>query len=174
MPESKDPPASSRSTSPVYVNYFSRHYDELRFPLKYDGQPGLRRGQIGALHAIAAHFTFKADPAVVTMPTGSGKTVVLALSPYILRANRVLAITPSRLVRNQIPEEFEKLGTRADLRDLQESVTHKRVLFEIVIVQPGISRARLQPDNIALPLASADLFIREGGAFENLRVWGSA
>src|SRR5687767_14733983 len=128
MPESTDLPTSSRSTSPVYVNYFSRHYDELRFPLEHDGQPGLRRGQIGALHAIAAHFTFKTDSAVVTMPTGSGKTVVLALSPYILRANRVLAITPSRLVRNQITEEFEKLDRVKSTSALSRSILPARVI----------------------------------------------
>ena len=65
-------------------------------------------------------------------------------------------------------------GTRSDLKKLLNSVIHKRVSFEIVIVQPGISRSSLAPDNIALPLASADLFIRESGAFEDLRVWGSA
>ncbi|HXI23144.1 MAG TPA: hypothetical protein VNG71_04650 [Pyrinomonadaceae bacterium] len=70
--------------------------------------------------------------------------------------------------------EWVIVGTRADLSGLLTSVVQKKVSFEIVIVQPGISRARLQPDNIAIPLASADLFIREGGAFENLRVWGSA
>jgi hypothetical protein len=70
--------------------------------------------------------------------------------------------------------EWVIVGNRADLSGLLTSVVQKKVSFEIVIVQPGISRARLQPDNIAIPLASADLFIREGGAFETLRVWGSA
>jgi superfamily II DNA or RNA helicase len=91
------------------VTYFSSNYDAVRFPVEQGGQPGLRRGQYGALHAIAAHFTLKTDPAIVTMPTGSGKTVVLALTPFLLRAKRVLVVTPSRLVRNQIGEEFKTL-----------------------------------------------------------------
>lgn len=82
--------------------YFSRHYADVRFPVTSDDQPGLRRGQLGALHAVAAHFTLKNDAAVVTMPTGSGKTVVIALAAFLLRARRVLVITPSRLVRSQI------------------------------------------------------------------------
>ncbi len=40
------------------------------------------------------------------MPTGSGKSVVLALAAALTRARRVLVITPSRLVRSQLAEEF--------------------------------------------------------------------
>lgn len=108
---SEEPPTKDLSIKPAYVTYFSANYDAVRFPLEQQGRPGLRRGQVGALHAIAAHFTVKSDPAVVTMPTGSGKTVVLALTPFLLRAKRVLVITPSRLVRNQIREEFKTLGS---------------------------------------------------------------
>ena len=81
----------------------------------------------------------------------------------------------ARLLSRSKDREAESIvkGSRNDLKNLSDSVIHKRVSFEIVIVQPGISRTRLTPDNIALPLASADLFIRESGAFENLRVWGS-
>jgi hypothetical protein len=43
--------------------------DQLR-----DGQIGLRRPQLGALHAIHAHWSTKADVATVVMPTGTGKT----------------------------------------------------------------------------------------------------
>lgn len=90
--------------------YFREHYPQVRFPIARAGQPGLRRGQIGALHSIAAHFALKNVPAVVTMPTGSGKTVVIGLAAFLLEARRVLVITPSRLVRNQIAEEFATLG----------------------------------------------------------------
>lgn len=128
MPELKDPQDPHGRIRPVYVTYFGKHYEDLRFPLEKDGQPGLRRGQAGALHAIAAHFTFKTDPAVVTMPTGSGKTVVLALSPFILRANRVLVITPSRLVRNQITDEFATLGRVISTGALSRSTTLPRVI----------------------------------------------
>lgn len=43
------------------------------------------------------------------MPTGSGKTVVLMATPFLLRATRVLVITPSRLVREQTAERFAQL-----------------------------------------------------------------
>jgi superfamily II DNA or RNA helicase len=91
------------------MNYFKPHYTDLRWPIKEDGTPGLRMPQLGAMHAIAAHFTRHATPAIVTMPTGSGKTVVISATPYLLRANRVLVLTPSRIVREQISEEFAGL-----------------------------------------------------------------
>jgi superfamily II DNA or RNA helicase len=128
MPELKNPPGSDGPSRPRYVTYFGKHYDDLRLPLEKDGQPGLRRGQAGALHAIAAHFTFKTDAAIVTMPTGSGKTVVLAVSPFILRANRVLVITPSRLVRDQITDEFATLSRVISTGALPRSVLLPRVI----------------------------------------------
>ncbi len=75
----------------------------------------MRQPQLGAMHAIAAHFTRFSNPAIVTMPTGSGKTAVISAVPFLLRAERVLVLTPSRMVREQITEEFRGL---LDLRRL--------------------------------------------------------
>jgi len=91
------------------VNYFKPHYKDLRWPIKEDGNPGMRQPQLGAMHAIAAHFTRFSNPAIVTMPTGSGKTAVISAVPFLLRAERVLVLTPSRMVREQITEEFKGL-----------------------------------------------------------------
>jgi superfamily II DNA or RNA helicase len=44
------------------------------------------------------------------MPTGSGKTAVLQASAFLLQAKRVLVITPSTLVREQIHDDFRELG----------------------------------------------------------------
>lgn len=71
-----------------------------------DEVEGLRPPQLGAIHAVASHFIARRDPAIVTMPTGTGKTAVLMLSPFISRARRALVITPSRPVRGQIVEGF--------------------------------------------------------------------
>jgi superfamily II DNA or RNA helicase len=95
------------------MNYFRPRYGDFRWPIQEGGAPGLRMPQLGALHAIAAHFSRHRDPALVTMPTGSGKTAVLSAAPFILRAERVLVLTPSRMVRDQISEEFRSLN---DLR----------------------------------------------------------
>jgi hypothetical protein len=38
------------------------------------GQLGLRRPQLGALHAIQAHWAISEAPATIVMPTGTGKT----------------------------------------------------------------------------------------------------
>lgn len=93
------------------MSYFRSNYPHLRFPFASDNEAGLRPAQLGAIHAAASHFVVRSDPGIITMPTGSGKTAVAIASAFILRAERVLVIVPSRLVREQIFEEFETLGT---------------------------------------------------------------
>ncbi|HUP59148.1 MAG TPA: DEAD/DEAH box helicase family protein [Thermoanaerobaculia bacterium] len=91
------------------MSYFGVLYDSVRFPRDAADKPGLRRGQLGALHAIASHFTVSDEPALIAMPTGSGKTAVFIIAPFLLRSSRVLVITPSRLVRYQVAEQFGTL-----------------------------------------------------------------
>ena len=69
--------------------YFSDHYRDLSYPLVGAG-PGLYNAQIGAIHAVASHSTVEDRPAIVTMPTGSGKTAVLMTVPFLLRSTRML------------------------------------------------------------------------------------
>eukprot|EP00037_Helgoeca_nana_P010034 m.88171 g.88171 ORF g.88171 m.88171 type:complete len:848 (+) comp19970_c0_seq2:1214-3757(+) len=45
----------------------------------------------------------------VCMPTGCGKTVVLALAPFMLNIDRVLVITPGTQIRDQVHDELRKL-----------------------------------------------------------------
>lgn len=91
--------------------HFEESYTSFRYPLRADGLPGFRIAQLGAIHSAAGHFANRTDPGIITMPTGSGKTAVLIAAAYVLRAQRVLVITPSRLVREQIAEEIATLAT---------------------------------------------------------------
>lgn len=111
------------------MEYFNNHYSDLTFPLSNSENDGLRNAQIGALHSIGAYFTlYKKNPALIVMPTGSGKTTVLILSAFLLRVNRVLVVTPSVLVRGQIFDEFSKLRTPKELKALPGSLVCPRVL----------------------------------------------
>src|ERR1700734_1481681 len=98
------------------MSYFSSHYDKLRFPISESAAAGFRVAQIAAIHAVSAHFFSSDQPAMVTMPTGSGKTTVLMALAFVLRAQRVLILTPSRLVREQIAENF---GALVDLKKIE-------------------------------------------------------
>ena len=90
-------------------SYFSKHYSDLHYPR---GDIGLRNAQIGAIHAIASYFTIDNNPdAIVVMPTGSGKSAVLMMVPYVLELNRILIVTPSVMVRSQIADDYSVLST---------------------------------------------------------------
>ncbi len=93
------------------MSYFEEHYENVRFPIAMDGHDGLRIAQVGAVFAVVSHFTRRNESAIVAMPTGSGKTAVLMQTAFLLRAKRILVVTPSRLVRNQIAEELKTLST---------------------------------------------------------------
>jgi len=72
------------------ISYFSDLYDELRLPIADENKVGLRNAQIGAIHAVASHATLNSsDSAVIVMPTGSGKTTVVMIAPYLLKKRKV-------------------------------------------------------------------------------------
>lgn len=79
---------------------------------------GLRRGQAGALHALAAHFIERHEPAIVSLPTGYGKTAVLTAACFLLQARRVLLVTPTGPLRSQAAKAFRSLETLRRLRAL--------------------------------------------------------
>lgn len=93
------------------MSYFFRSYPDFRYPIQDEANAGFRSAQLGAIHSAAAHFAVRKEPAIITMPTGSGKTAVLISTAFTLRAKRVLIITPSRLVREQIANEVATLST---------------------------------------------------------------
>jgi len=106
------------------MSYFSALYEQVKYPIASDSSVGLRNAQIGAIHAIASHATLQPlDAAVIVMPTGSGKTTVFMLAPYILRKEKVLIVTPSSMVRGQISEEYRELKTLKRIGIFEESVT---------------------------------------------------
>lgn len=81
--------------------------------LREDGnlqQTGLRKPQIGALHAIAAHWTLSHEPAIVIMPTGTGKTEVMIASTVASQGRRILVIVPTDALRQQTAEKFQSYG----------------------------------------------------------------
>ncbi len=71
----------------------------------------LRDAQRGALHAVAAHRACSDAPAQLVLPTGVGKTLIATLLPYVIKAERVLVVTPARIIRDQVAHSFKTLDT---------------------------------------------------------------
>ncbi|WIW88083.1 DEAD/DEAH box helicase family protein [Sphingobium sp. V4] len=112
------------------MSYFEVNYSKLSYPISSqdDNIDGFRDAQRGALFAVGSHFTSRSEPAIVTMPTGSGKTAVLQACAFLLRAKRVLILTPSRLVREQIAEDFTVLGVLKRVAALPKDLEPPKVM----------------------------------------------
>ena len=151
------------------MGYFGDRYHDLRLPGK--DEAGFRGCQLGAIHAVASHFTLYGDRAIVTMPTGSGKTAVLTAVAFLLRAERVLVVTPGRLVRGQIVDRFATLRTLREVGALADDVAGPAVYevrgrlggpedwerlraFDVVVATPDSASPAL--DGVAAP--PSDLF----------------
>jgi superfamily II DNA or RNA helicase len=94
------------------MSHFSDTYNDLRYPISTEGNLGMRNAQLGAIHAIASFNTLQKKIAgIVVMPTGSGKTAVLMMTPYTTNSLKVLIVTPSVMVRGQIFNDFRELKT---------------------------------------------------------------
>lgn len=83
------------------------------------GIVGLRPPQVGALHAIMAHWSVDGGVATVVMPTGTGKTDTMIAATVAASCERVLVVVPTDALRTQLSEKFLNLGVlRADRAEL--------------------------------------------------------
>lgn len=77
-------------------------------------QSGLRKPQIGAIHATLGHWTATTVPATIVMPTGTGKTETMLALLVVAQIERLLVVVPSDALRTQISEKFLSLGVLKD------------------------------------------------------------
>jgi superfamily II DNA or RNA helicase len=91
--------------------------------------PGLRTPQIGALHAISAHFAVGSafEPATVVLPTGTGKTETMLATLVYRRLGRTLVLVPSDALRSQIAGKFISLGVLPDAQVVSRELAKPRV-----------------------------------------------
>ena len=120
-PELEQPPATHTPSAVL---------DSWTGPFNYDeaddarGVPGLRLPQIGALHAVHAHWTVDDSVATVVMPTGTGKTETMLAVLTSTKCSRVLVVVPTDALRTQIAEKFLSLGLLKTLRVVPETYEH--------------------------------------------------
>lgn len=74
------------------------------------GVRGLRNPQIGALHAVLAHWSVSNDVGTIVMPTGTGKTETMLALLLAVPCHRLLVVVPTDALRTQIAEKFFSLG----------------------------------------------------------------
>lgn len=104
-----------------------------------EGQVALRRPQLGALHAIHAHWTTKDDVATVVMPTGTGKTETMLATLISARCTRVMVVVPTDALRTQLARKFFTLGILKDPRS---------VLLAAKVLRPIVGTLERRPTSV--------------------------
>lgn len=170
-------------------DYFRNNYK--KFHLEPKTGYGFRKCQLGATWATKSHFTKSSEPALISMPTGSGKTALMMSLSFELKAQRVLIITPSKVIRDQISNEFSTLQILYDINVLPQSFnslpdvkTNKKICnstkkwddlinnFDIVIGTPK-TLSPAEKNVIAPPDQSFDLVIFDEAHHAPAKTWNS-
>lgn len=107
--------------------YFSDHTGALALRTLNAPNTGFRPGQLGALHAVVSHFSVYDEPAIVSLPTGYGKTAVIMALPFIFHAERLLVVEPTDVLRRQTAAHFSTLSTLRKLSVFDKAAPDPKV-----------------------------------------------
>lgn len=166
-------------------NYFFESIPSL------DDNTELREPQIQAYYSVYEHFIIKkkASHSVIVLPTGVGKTGLMALLPYYISSGRVLIIAPQIVIKDTVvdelntehPENFwlkRKVFTRYkelpalvefDGRNTTEEVL-KAANIVVVNIQKLQSRLESSPLN-SLPSNFFDMIIIDEAHHSVAKTW---
>lgn len=78
------------------------------------GNENLREPQKFAYSKLVEYYSghYEERQTLVIMPTGTGKTGLMAIAPYGISKSKVLIVTPQTVVRNTVMEEINPLNPR--------------------------------------------------------------
>lgn len=91
--------------------------------------PGLRKPQLGALHALLGHFLAPNEVATIVLPTGTGKTETMLSAMVAGKCSKLLVTVPSSALRNQLYGKFINLGV---LKEPKFGIVGDAALYPIV------------------------------------------
>lgn len=100
------------------------------------GRAGLRKPQVGALHAIHAHWSTSDETATIVMPTGTGKTETMLSTLISIGCERLLVVVPTDALRTQIAGKFETLGILKVTGNAVLSETAQRPVVGTLLARP--------------------------------------
>ena len=104
--------------------------NRFHFKLEEDeDHPGLRKPQLGALHALLGHMLSPAETATVVLPTGTGKTETMLSALVAGRCKRLLVTVPTNALRGQLFDKFKTLGV---LKKRNFEIVDEDALYPIV------------------------------------------
>ncbi len=116
------------------------------FAPKSPDATGLRRPQLGALHAILAdRSTESTEPITIVMPTGTGKTETM-LAYFAHSPVRTLVVVPSDALRTQIAKKFISFGVLPAVGVLNEGF-----FCPVVSTVRSALRTAAQVDDVVAP-----------------------
>jgi superfamily II DNA or RNA helicase len=92
-------------------------------------EAGLRPPQMGAIHAVKAHWVVSDKPATIVMPTGTGKTETMLALFVSEPIQKLMVVVPNDALRHQIGMKFVTLGELKRLGCLPPNAPHPVVGF---------------------------------------------
>ena len=120
-------PQMMEHTPDVVISSWTNQFD---YKEEVDEEhPGLRKPQLGALHAVLGHFLAPNDVATVVLPTGTGKTETMLSALVAGKCKKLLVTVPSSALRNQLFWKFKHLGV---LKDPKFGIVGDAALYPIV------------------------------------------
>lgn len=122
----KHPQENNEQTIDEIINSWKNNFN-FKEEVAEEGESGLRRPQIAALHAIHSHVKISKEIATVVMPTGTGKTETMLSSLISLKTEKLLVTVPSDALRQQIVGKFFTLGLLKEFEIINKQVLYPRV-----------------------------------------------
>lgn len=100
-----DHSAAIKSVLDSWTGAFSYAAEDIATNVK-----GLRKPQIGAVHAVHSHWSVSSETGTVVMPTGTGKTETMLAVLVSAKCRKVLVVVPTDALRSQLADKFLTLG----------------------------------------------------------------
>lgn len=76
----------------------------------------------------------KPKPILIVAPTGVGKSDIIVMLPFVLESHKVLVLTPSKVISEQLRDEFGPFSKESGFLEKTDAVRNPECLGNLVIV----------------------------------------